>query len=72
MIQTMSRFSYVGIFFGVAVALGLWAGSFLDRHWKTDPWLKLAGVLVGIASGFYELYRVSKQALAEDKETKNR
>ena len=65
--QALSHFSYIGIFFGVAIALGLWAGSYLDRHWHTDPWMKMLGALFGISSGFYELVRISKQAMAETK-----
>ena len=61
----MSKYSYVGIFFGVAVVLGLLAGRWLDGRFRTEPWLTLAGVLIGVAAGFRELYRVSKQALKD-------
>jgi ATP synthase protein I len=66
MIQALSSYSYVGIFFGVAVCLGLFAGRWADHHWHTEPWLTLLGVLVGVASGFRELYRLSKKALREE------
>lgn len=63
----MGDYSYIGIFFGVAVCLGLFAGRWADRRFHTEPWLTLAGVLIGVASGFRELYRVSKKALKEEK-----
>jgi len=63
----MSHYSYVGIFFGVAVVIGLLAGHWLDGRWHTEPWLTLAGVLIGVAAGFRELYRVSKQALKDER-----
>jgi ATP synthase protein I len=66
MIQVLGSYSYVGIFFGVAVCLGLFAGRWADRHWHTDPFLMLTGVLLGVASGFRELYRLSKKALREE------
>ena len=66
MIQALSTYSYVGIFFGVAVCLGLFAGRWADHRWHTEPWLTLVGVLVGVASGFRELYRLSKKALREE------
>ena len=45
MIQALGNYSYVGIFFGVAVCLGLFAGRWADRRWHTEPWLTLLGVL---------------------------
>lgn len=62
-----SRFSYVGIFFGVAVFLGFLFGRWLDRKFGTDPWLMLVGVLFGIASGFKELYRLTASYRSEQK-----
>lgn len=59
----MSSYSYVGIFFGVSVALCLYAGYWLDGRFHTKPWFSVAGVLLGVATGFVELYRVSKKAL---------
>ena len=66
MIQLVVSYSYVGIFFGVAVCLGLFAGRWADHRWHTEPWLTLVGVLIGVASGFRELYRLSKKALREE------
>ena len=63
----MSRYSYLGIFFGVAVVLGWLAGRWVDGRFKTDPWGMIVGLLIGVAAGFRELYRVSKQALREEK-----
>jgi ATP synthase protein I len=67
MIQALSSYSYLGIFFGVAVCLGLFAGHWADRRWHTEPWLTLVGVVIGVAAGFRELYRLSKKALREEK-----
>jgi F0F1-type ATP synthase assembly protein I len=61
----MTSYSYVGIFFGVAVAICLYAGYRLDRHFNTTPWCTVGGVVLGVATGFRELYRVSKKALKE-------
>jgi len=67
MVQATARFSYIGIFFGVAVSIGVFAGRWGDRHWNTSPWLTLVGLLFGVASGFSELYRVSKLAMKDEK-----
>ncbi len=55
-----SRFSYIGIFFGVAVVLGYWGGHWAERRWGGAPWVSLVGVLVGIAAGFRELFRIAR------------
>jgi ATP synthase protein I len=62
-IQAMSSYSYVGIFFGVAIAICLFAGNWIDTRFHTKPWFTLVGALLGVATGFVELYRVSKKAL---------
>jgi ATP synthase protein I len=66
MIQLMGTYSYIGIFFGVAVCIGFFAGRWADRRWHTDPWLQLIGLGIGVASGFVELYTLSKKALKEE------
>ncbi|HZS39511.1 MAG TPA: AtpZ/AtpI family protein [Polyangia bacterium] len=69
MLQATSRYSYLGLFFGIAVVLGFFGGRWLDRRWHTDPWLSMAGLLVGVAAGFRELYRLSKRALEDEKKS---
>jgi hypothetical protein len=59
--RTASQFSYLGIFFGVAIMIGYWGGAWIERRWGGAPWPSLAGVLIGIASVFRELYRVAKK-----------
>lgn len=66
MIQATARYSYIGIFFGIAVSLCVFAGRWADHRWNTTPWLTVAGLLLGVVTGFYELYRVSKQALKDE------
>ena len=63
--RTASRFSYVGIFFGVAIVLGLFAGRWLERRWGGAPWVSLLGVLLGAATGFRELVRAARAYNAE-------
>ena len=65
--QTASRFSYVGIFFGVSIVIGWYAGHLIERKWGGAPWVSLVGVLLGVATGFRELYRVAKAYGAENR-----
>lgn len=67
-----SRFSYLGIFFGISVVLGYYAGHWADQRWHTDPWLGIVGLLLGVAAGFRELYRVAKLATREDRKSEER
>ena len=61
-----SRFSYIGIFFGVAIAIGYFGGRWLDRTFHSDPWLTIVGLFVGIASGFLELLRLTRQGMKDE------
>ena len=47
----------VGLQFALSILLFLFAGRWLDSKLGTEPWLLLAGVMVGAAAGFYSLYR---------------
>ena len=58
--RTASRFSYVGIFFGVAIVIGFLGGRWLERRIGGAPWVSLAGVLLGVATGFRELIRAAR------------
>ncbi|MBP6741430.1 MAG: AtpZ/AtpI family protein [Deltaproteobacteria bacterium] len=62
-----SRFSYLGLFFGVAVVIGFAFGTWLDRKFHTHPWFSMLGVLFGIASGFKELFRMASSFRTEQK-----
>ena len=66
LIQAASKYSYVGIFFGVAIAVGHFAGHWLDGKLHTNPWLGFIGVILGTAAGFRELYRLAKQYEREE------
>lgn len=47
----------VGTTLVASIVLGYFLGSALDRKLGTDPWLTVAGVLVGMAAGFVGLFR---------------
>jgi F0F1-type ATP synthase assembly protein I len=47
----------VGFEFGAVVALFFLGGTFLDGKLGTDPWLTVAGALLGVALGMYLLIR---------------
>ena len=54
--------SVIGIQFPVAIALGFFAGRWLDQQLNTAPWLMIVFSLCGIAAGFVNLFRITAQA----------
>ena len=51
------RAAGAGLQFAGAIVLFLFAGRWLDSRLGTEPWLLLAGVLIGAVAGFWSLYR---------------
>lgn len=51
------RAAGAGLQFAGAIVLFLFAGRWLDSKLGTEPWLLLAGVLIGAVAGFWSLYR---------------
>ena len=47
----------VGTVLVVCILLGYLLGSYLDRRLGTSPWMTVAGVVLGSAAGFVELFR---------------
>jgi ATP synthase protein I len=48
----------VGLTLVIATMLGYWGGRALDGWLGTAPWLGLAGLVLGVAAGFVNLFRV--------------
>jgi ATP synthase protein I len=66
LLRKAGSYSYIGIFLGVAILIGFLGGSWLDKRFGTQPWLTLVGLLVGIASGARELYRLVKRGMKDE------
>ncbi len=45
-------------------------GYFLDQHFKTSPWLLLAGASVGAIGGFYNFIREVQRLGKSDRKSK--
>jgi ATP synthase protein I len=59
--RRMAEGASIGLEFGIAIALGAWIGSWLDKRYETDPWLLLAGILIGSAAAFRDLIRFARR-----------
>lgn len=68
-LRGMATMSSVGIQLVVSTVIGLFLGLWLDKKFDTAPWLMLLGLVIGIASGFKNLYEVAKRyGFDDDKE----
>jgi ATP synthase protein I len=47
----------VGLGFAASILLFFFLGRWLDERLGTEPWLLIAGVFVGLAAGFWSMYR---------------
>lgn len=48
-----------GVMFAASVIVGIIAGIYIDRHWpRVAPWGTMIMMLVGMAAGFLNLYRL--------------
>ncbi len=55
--RKIAELSSLGLILPSSTAVGLLFGYLLDKLFGTQPWLLLAFVLLGTASGFYSLFR---------------
>jgi ATP synthase protein I len=56
-----AAYSTVGLMFPASIAVGFAIGYFLDKLLKTSPYLLIIFTLYGIAAGFVNLFKISKQ-----------
>lgn len=53
--------SSIGLELGLAVAIGLLVGWWLDQHLGTQPWLMLLWLVFGLIAGFRGVVRAIKR-----------
>ena len=52
MFRDLGFYSSLGFTVALSIFIGLALGLYLDRKFDTDPWLMLAGLILGIAAAF--------------------
>ncbi len=58
----------IGLAFPIAMALGYFFGSWLDRVFSTAPWLMIVFTLFGVAGGFLNAIRTALRIGREEDE----
>lgn len=66
MVRRAADFSFIGIEFGIATAIGYFLGRWLDGKFDTSPWLTMFFALCGIAAASIDLYKLVRRAQRED------
>jgi F0F1-type ATP synthase assembly protein I len=56
-----AAYSTVGLMFPTSIAVGFGIGYLLDSLFKTSPYLLIIFTLYGVAAGFVNLIKVTKQ-----------
>jgi F0F1-type ATP synthase assembly protein I len=57
-----AKLSAVGLELGVGVALGAIVGNWIDQKRHSSPWGVLIGAALGMAAGFYLLFKEAIKA----------
>lgn len=60
--------SSLGLMLPSSIAVGLFFGYFLDKFFRTDPWLLLIFTLLGIVSGLYNLIKGLNKFFKDEKD----
>ena len=68
LIKSLSFLSSLGISMVAASFIGLFIGIYLDKWLGTSPWMTLIWLGVGIASGFRNIFILTRRALRDQDE----
>ncbi|MFQ6082509.1 MAG: AtpZ/AtpI family protein [Candidatus Aminicenantia bacterium] len=55
--RKLAYLSSLGLMLPSSIAVGMAMGYFLDKWFRTTPWLLLIFTLFGVAAGFYNLIK---------------
>lgn len=66
LIRSLGFLSSLGISMVAASFIGLFIGYSLDKWWGTSPWMTLLWLGFGIASGFRNIFILTRRALREE------
>jgi ATP synthase protein I len=70
LIKSLSFLSSVGISMVAASFIGLFIGYYLDKWLGTSPWMTLIWLGIGIASGFRNIFILTRRAMREEDQDK--
>ena len=65
------RLTGVGFFVGGSIALGVFAGLWLDNKFGTEPILVIVGLIFGLVVAFYGVYQMLLPLLHSKRDEEN-
>ena len=65
--QALALTSTISMEIAITVTLGFWLGRFLDGRFGTEPWIMVAGVLLGMGLGIFSIIQTLERFF-KDKE----
>lgn len=65
-IRSLLSYSSLGLEMGLSVAIGIGMGFYLDKVFKTYPYLTIIFTIFGIASGFRTVLKIAKRMRKEN------
>jgi len=60
-VKSLISYSSLGLEMGISVAIGIAIGYFLDRYFKTSPYLTIIFMIFGIVAAFKSIYELIKK-----------
>jgi ATP synthase protein I len=69
--KSFLSYSSLGLEMGLSVAIGIAMGYFLDKYFKTYPYLTVIFMFFGIGAAMKAVFRVWKKAQREEEDERN-
>jgi ATP synthase protein I len=70
-LKSFARVGALGIELALSTVIGLVLGQWLDGKFGTEPWLTLAGLLLGVIAGFRSLIETARRATRNSDKKQN-
>jgi ATP synthase protein I len=68
--RSMASLSSIGLSAGLAIAIGVWFGLWLDAKLGTRPWFFYIFLLIGIAAGFKNIFVIAGREMRRNNNDK--
>ncbi len=65
-IRALATLGGLAFVMAVLAVLGWLLGDYLDRRLDTGPWLSVAGSLLGVGAGLFEVITIARRSERED------
>jgi ATP synthase protein I len=71
-IKSLLSYSSLGIEMGLCVAIGIGIGYYLDKYFKTSPYLTIIFMIFGIIAAMKTIYMLMKKLEKENERNNNK